>query len=46
MNGNNIALGVGNHNHSVSGTTGSAGASGTNANLQPYVVVYMWNRTA
>jgi hypothetical protein len=22
------------------------GASGTNANLQPYVVVYMWNRTA
>jgi hypothetical protein len=24
----------------------SAGASGTNANLQPYVVVYMWNRTA
>jgi hypothetical protein len=24
----------------------SAGVSGTNANLQPYVVVYMWNRTA
>ena len=24
----------------------SAGSSGTNANLQPYVVVYMWNRTA
>ena len=22
------------------------GSSGTNANLQPYVVVYMWNRTA
>jgi hypothetical protein len=22
------------------------GVSGTNANLQPYVVVYMWNRTA
>lgn len=24
----------------------STGSSGTNANLQPYVVVYMWNRTA
>jgi hypothetical protein len=24
----------------------AAGVSGTNANLQPYVVVYMWNRTA
>jgi len=24
----------------------SAGSSGTGANLQPYVVVYMWNRTA
>lgn len=34
------------HTHSVSGTTGSTGSSGTNANLQPYVVVYMWKRTA
>jgi hypothetical protein len=34
------------HTHTFSGTTASAGASGTNANLQPYVVVYMWNRTA
>ena len=24
----------------------SAGSSGTNANLQPYIVVYMWKRTA
>ena len=24
----------------------TTGVSGTNANLQPYVVVYMWNRTA
>ena len=24
----------------------SAGSSGTNANLPPYIVVYMWNRTA
>ena len=34
------------HTHSVSGTTGSTGSSGTNANLQPYVVVKMWKRTA
>ena len=27
-------------------TNASTGASGTNANLQPYIVVYMWNRTA
>lgn len=27
-------------------TVASSGSSGTNANLQPYVVVYMWNRTA
>lgn len=55
MSGANTATGyasisVGNanadHSHSVSGTTGSTGASGTNANLQPYVVVYMWNRIA
>jgi hypothetical protein len=34
------------HTHNVSGTTDSAGVSGTNANLQPYIVVYMWQRTA
>ena len=34
------------HTHSVSGTTASTGSSGTGANLQPYIVVYMWNRTA
>ena len=38
----------GSHSHtgSVSGTTSSAGSSGTNANLQPYIVVKMWKRTA
>ena len=35
-----------NHTHGVSGTTASSGSSGTNANLQPYVVVKMWKRTA
>jgi hypothetical protein len=27
-------------------TVNSAGSSGTNANLQPYITVYMWKRTA
>jgi hypothetical protein len=36
----------GDHSHTVSGTTGSTGSSGTNANLQPYITVYMWKRTA
>lgn len=35
-----------NHTHSISGTTASTGVSPTDANLQPYVVVYIWNRTA
>ncbi len=32
------------HSHTV--TVDSAGSSGTNANLQPYVTVAMWKRTA
>ena len=32
------------HTHGF--TTNSSGVSGTNANLQPYIVVYMWQRTA
>ena len=35
-----------NHTHSVSGTTAASGSSGTNANYQPYITVYMWKRTA
>jgi hypothetical protein len=34
----------GSHSHSI--TVDAAGSSGTNANLQPYIVVYMWQRTA
>jgi hypothetical protein len=34
------------HSHTVSGTVSNTGSSGTNANLQPYVVVKMWKRTA
>jgi len=42
----NSATDVPAHNHTVSGTTGSTGSSATNANLQPYITVYMWKRTA
>jgi len=31
---------------SVSTSISTEGSSGTNANLQPYIVVYMWRRTA
>jgi hypothetical protein len=34
------------HQHSFSGTTASTGDSGTNANVQPYITVRMWKRTA
>jgi hypothetical protein len=32
------------HNHGF--TTNSTGSSATNANIQPYITVYMWKRTA
>jgi hypothetical protein len=31
---------------STTGTAASSGSSGTNANLQPYITVYMWKRIA
>ncbi len=37
---------VGDHTHNVSGTVASSGTSATNANIQPYITVYMWKRTA
>lgn len=36
----------GEHTHALSGTNTATGSSGTNANIQPYVVVKMWQRTA
>jgi len=35
---------AGAHSHTV--TVASSGSSGTNANLTPYLTVYMWQRTA
>jgi hypothetical protein len=37
---------AGAHDHTISGTTSSTGSSGTNANIQPYITVRMWKRTA
>jgi hypothetical protein len=37
---------AGAHSHTFSGTAASTGSSGTNANLQPYITVAMWKRTA
>ena len=37
---------TGTGNASITTTIASAGVSGTNANLPPYIVVYMWTRTA
>lgn len=37
---------IGDHTHGISGTTDSTGSSGTNANYQPYITVYLWKRTA
>jgi hypothetical protein len=37
---------AGAHTHTVSGSTATAGVSVTNANIQPYITVHMWKRTA
>jgi hypothetical protein len=41
-----VGLTSSNGSHTHSFTTGSSGSSGTNANYQPYITVYMWKRTA
>jgi len=41
---NRLTSVAGDHTHSF--TTDATGSSGTNANLQPYIVVYMWNRVS
>ena len=52
--GNPIISGAGTHSHSYSGTTssnnggntGSTGRGGSHNNMQPYIVMYIWRRTA
>jgi hypothetical protein len=50
LNGTNSAAiygdtsSAGSHNHNI--TIDSTGSSGTNANLPPYITVYMWKRVA
>ena len=39
-----VTTSVPDHTHTF--TTGSSGSSGTNANYQPYITVFMWKRTA
>ena len=48
LTGTKSTSAVGTHTHSFStaGTTASTGSSATNANLQPYITVSMWKRTA
>jgi hypothetical protein len=43
--GANIASGTSTTGITVATTIASAGSSGTNANYQPYITVYMWKRT-
>jgi len=39
-----VDMTIADHQHTL--TTASAGTSGTNANYQPYITVYLWKRTA
>ena len=41
-----IADSAGEHNHAISGNTGSIGDGKSHNNMPPYLVVYMWKRTA
>lgn len=41
-----IIKSAGSHTHTISGTIGSSGSGAEHTNLQPYITVYFWRRTA
>ena len=43
---NKATASAGAHTHTVSGSTAATGGGGSHTNLQPYIVCYMWKRTA
>lgn len=43
---NKATTSAGAHTHTVSGSTAATGGGGSHSNLQPYIVCYMWKRTA
>lgn len=43
---NKATTSAGAHTHTISGATAAAGSGNSHSNLQPYIVCYMWKRTA
>lgn len=43
---NKTTTSAGAHTHTISGSTAATGGGGAHSNLQPYIVCYMWKRTA
>lgn len=43
---NKATTSAGAHTHTISGSTAATGGGGAHSNLQPYIVCYMWKRTA